>query len=493
MTSTEPSQSAVTAAASSTAASHPEDGAMPRSFSSTSTSSSSVSASASSSAADPASPTNTQSFQHIFFLHPIRLTLFTILHGVYAFGLLLYDAWNWTSPADAASQALAIGKAVTSAADEQQAQSSGSIQIPKHVALVLQTPSLGLPPSDTENDQLALGGEVAAQAYEEAERLAVESLRLEVRKVAAWCDQLGVGTLTVMDTGGLLAKAGLQDQLGAETSEKRGAALQNGSSGQANGSSHIHVEDAGEREQQSNGKPHMRKRPKSRLRGGANGSAQDPGDHDGSAHTAASSPTSLSLMNGNDAPSSSTFDLSTLSIRTRVLSPTDGDDVFAQTAEIFRLELERKVDEKLALRKDEDVGEDERAVKVKREKVDDDGWTEVHGRQDSLPQSEEDGDESWPTDDVDSIRAEMLEWIDKITVSRVDEALLEHGYVSEPDFLILHGVPKRAVQLYGFPAWAVRLTEIFHDPLADPRRPITLTTFVRAIKYFNRVQQRFGK
>jgi len=351
--------------------------------------------------------------------HALHLALFTAFHAVYALYLLISGASTWLSPAEAAQEARAMGAAVHDSTPS--SEPGRPIKMPKHLALILQTPYTGLPPASelerTSSQADANGGPLAP-----AEALAAKFLSGEVRKVCTWCEQLGIERLTVMDTGGLLRRTGV---LSAEADD-------------------------------------------------------------------ASQP-----LSDKPEPFSST------AVRLQLLVPGEGSRILAQATEQLRSELDHKLHDSSQLLVRKRRGRRRRTMRSASTQTsvggaaeDEDGWTEVHAREgddwgELLPRggdSDDDDDE-----ELDRIRTEAEAWIEEITVARMDAALEKLAYISEPDFLILHGTPKRMVQLHGFPAWAVRLTELFHDPLADPRHPITLATFVRALRYFNRTEHRFGK
>ncbi|KAK0565148.1 hypothetical protein OC844_001363 [Tilletia horrida] len=440
----------------------------------------------------PSAAVQTQAQPQHHLLHPLHLVLFALLHAAYSFALLLHSISSWTSPQEAHQQALAIGRAVGGggggggdARGEQVGGSAGAdtaakpVKVPKHLALILQTPFTGFDSAPTPESD----GQDEARA--EAEWRAAEFLREEVCKVATWCDQLGVAQLTVMDTAGLLARAGLVPAQDGDGHDAQ--ALPNG--GHANGHAHLNGDE------QSDEAHHLRKRARSRLRVGlSNRSALESGP---STYPIPTAHTRVSVT--------AKYDLSPPMLPIQVISPDEGAHLFAQTVDNLRRQFDAKFEQALQGGLDgqgaSKLGLTGRRERRETEEEAEEGWTQIHARDSSGGSSsrEESGElsqSSLASSDaaqLEAVRAEMMDWIETITVARVDEALLENGYISEPDFLILHGVPKRAVQLHGFPAWAVRLTEIFQDPQADPRRPIMLTTFVRAIKYFNRIEQRFGK
>ncbi|KAK0557051.1 hypothetical protein OC846_000697 [Tilletia horrida] len=404
----------------------------------------------------PASTASASSSPPPSFLRPLHLALFSLIHATYALLLALYDAFEWISPSEAIREARAIGRAIQSSAEPNKNIKTPQMKAPKHLALVLQTPYYD--------------DEVEGAGSEEAERLALEYLRAEVRRVAQWCDQLGVQRLTVMDTDGLLAAAteggAVEAVLGIEREDKT-----------ANGHAASRI---GAQKMESSGiekqAAHLRKRTRTRLR--HQNPAEIPAGARHEPHGNASSPT---------------IELMAINLPVELISPFHGDTTFAEVAEDFRVELEHK-----CRRRAIDAAESPSASGIKvsgtERPREEEAWTRVNRTRDGSPFL---GSSSTPSEheleELETLRGQLVEWIDQMTVPELDKALLEHGHITEPDFMILHGVPRRSVQLGGFPAWSIRLTEIFHDPQADPRRPITLATFVRAIKYFNNTEHRFGK
>lgn len=81
----------------------------------------------------------------------------------------------------------------------------------------------------------------------------------------------------------------------------------------------------------------------------------------------------------------------------------------------------------------------------------------------------------------------------ELTVSHLDAALSQVGYMDEPDLLIVFGGKRGLRKLYGFPAWPMRVTELFYDETMQPKKPYRSTDYVAALRKLAKMQQRFGK
>ncbi|CDS00317.1 hypothetical protein, partial [Sporisorium scitamineum] len=56
-------------------------------------------------------------------------------------------------------------------------------------------------------------------------------------------------------------------------------------------------------------------------------------------------------------------------------------------------------------------------------------------------------------------------WTSQLTAATLDRTLLDAGYLTEPDLLVMFG-DATVKRLYGFPAWPLRVTDLFYDPNA---------------------------
>lgn len=82
----------------------------------------------------------------------------------------------------------------------------------------------------------------------------------------------------------------------------------------------------------------------------------------------------------------------------------------------------------------------------------------------------------------------------ELTVTHLDNALKGVGYMDEPDLLAVFGGRPRLRKLYGFPAWPLRLTELFYDASTGSKnRPYASRDFVAALQKFATSQHRYGK
>lgn len=81
----------------------------------------------------------------------------------------------------------------------------------------------------------------------------------------------------------------------------------------------------------------------------------------------------------------------------------------------------------------------------------------------------------------------------ELTVAHLDKALGEAGYLGEPESLVVFGGKKGLRKLYGFPAWPIRLTDLFYDENMQPKRAYGTHDFVAALKKLGKAQHRYGK
>ncbi|KAF9535427.1 hypothetical protein CPB83DRAFT_754001 [Crepidotus variabilis] len=95
-----------------------------------------------------------------------------------------------------------------------------------------------------------------------------------------------------------------------------------------------------------------------------------------------------------------------------------------------------------------------------------------------------------------------------LSVEELDKLLEDEDGLSSPDFMIVHHLrsPRQLstpLELYGFPPWHVRLTELYHSQphvhrtrtSVSPQEPHSLdeTTFREALDEFATAEMRFGK
>ncbi|CCF49187.1 hypothetical protein NDA10_001091 [Ustilago hordei] len=81
----------------------------------------------------------------------------------------------------------------------------------------------------------------------------------------------------------------------------------------------------------------------------------------------------------------------------------------------------------------------------------------------------------------------------ELTVAALDKGLVEAGYMCEPDLLVVFGGRPRLRKLYGFPAWPMRLTDLFYDANMQPHKPYRASDFVAALRKLAKTQQRYGR
>ncbi|PWY96991.1 hypothetical protein BCV70DRAFT_167897 [Testicularia cyperi] len=89
--------------------------------------------------------------------------------------------------------------------------------------------------------------------------------------------------------------------------------------------------------------------------------------------------------------------------------------------------------------------------------------------------------------------AKRQPFVAKLTAAELDRHLLDAGYVAEPELLIVFGGRRRSRQLHGFPAWAIRLSDLFHDPAMRPNLPYSSRDFVAALSKFRGAEHRYGR
>ncbi|TKY90246.1 hypothetical protein EX895_000244 [Sporisorium graminicola] len=81
-----------------------------------------------------------------------------------------------------------------------------------------------------------------------------------------------------------------------------------------------------------------------------------------------------------------------------------------------------------------------------------------------------------------------------LTVATLDRTLAEAGYISEPDLLVVFGATTAAKKLYGFPAWPLRVTDLFYD--ANARGGgcgYGAQDWTAALSKLARMEQRYGR
>ncbi len=81
----------------------------------------------------------------------------------------------------------------------------------------------------------------------------------------------------------------------------------------------------------------------------------------------------------------------------------------------------------------------------------------------------------------------------QLTVDQLDATLSEAGYLGEPELLVVFGGRPRARQLYGFPAWPLRVTDLFYDANSRSGRPYGSEDFVKALRKLAGAEQRYGR
>ncbi|KAJ9475280.1 Ditrans,polycis-polyprenyl diphosphate synthase ((2E,6E)-farnesyldiphosphate specific) [Pseudozyma hubeiensis] len=82
----------------------------------------------------------------------------------------------------------------------------------------------------------------------------------------------------------------------------------------------------------------------------------------------------------------------------------------------------------------------------------------------------------------------------QLTVSQLDDALMQEGYLDEPDLLVVWGAQRggRTKKLYGFPAWPLRVTDLLFDR-SGGRGGYGGGQFVAALRQLGKMEQRFGR
>ncbi|KAJ1018034.1 hypothetical protein NDA16_004903 [Ustilago loliicola] len=81
----------------------------------------------------------------------------------------------------------------------------------------------------------------------------------------------------------------------------------------------------------------------------------------------------------------------------------------------------------------------------------------------------------------------------ELTVAELDKGLAEAGYMGEPELLVVFGGRPRLRKLHGFPAWPVRLTDLFYDANMQSHKPYGGSDFVAALKKLAKTEQRYGR
>lgn len=81
----------------------------------------------------------------------------------------------------------------------------------------------------------------------------------------------------------------------------------------------------------------------------------------------------------------------------------------------------------------------------------------------------------------------------ELSVAELDRSLLEAGYTDEPDLLVVFGERAGLRKLYGFPAWPLRVTDLFFDPDTNAKRAYGASDFVAALTKLGKMEQRYGR
>ncbi|KAF6766985.1 Decaprenyl diphosphate synthase-like protein [Kalmanozyma brasiliensis GHG001] len=81
----------------------------------------------------------------------------------------------------------------------------------------------------------------------------------------------------------------------------------------------------------------------------------------------------------------------------------------------------------------------------------------------------------------------------ELTADELDATLKKAAYLSEPELLVVFGGRPRARQLYGFPAWPLRVTDLFYDPRLRVNQAYSSTDFVAALRKLAKAEQRYGR
>lgn len=81
----------------------------------------------------------------------------------------------------------------------------------------------------------------------------------------------------------------------------------------------------------------------------------------------------------------------------------------------------------------------------------------------------------------------------QLTAAQLDRTLAQAAYLAEPELLVVWGARPRLRQLYGFPAWPIRLTDLFYDANVRPNKRYGSGDFVSALRKLARTEQRYGR
>lgn len=81
----------------------------------------------------------------------------------------------------------------------------------------------------------------------------------------------------------------------------------------------------------------------------------------------------------------------------------------------------------------------------------------------------------------------------QLTVAELDRSLTEAGYMGEPELMVVFGGKRRLRKLYGFPAWPIRLTDLFYDADMQPKAAYGSADFVAALRKLGKMEQRYGR
>lgn len=84
-------------------------------------------------------------------------------------------------------------------------------------------------------------------------------------------------------------------------------------------------------------------------------------------------------------------------------------------------------------------------------------------------------------------------FVGDLDVARLDAHLRGGGYLDEPELLVVRGSRPSLRRLYGFPAWPLRITDLFYDETLQPHARYATHDFVAALRKLARAEQRHGK
>nr|CDI55754.1 putative protein [Melanopsichium pennsylvanicum 4] len=81
----------------------------------------------------------------------------------------------------------------------------------------------------------------------------------------------------------------------------------------------------------------------------------------------------------------------------------------------------------------------------------------------------------------------------KLTVAELDRSLAKTGYMGEPELVVVFGGKPRLRKLYGFPAWPIRLSDLFFDAHVRSNRAYDSSDFVKALRKLAKTEHRYGR